>query len=110
MADELFDGNIASQMTLGDAIVQGTLSPPHYVLAMNSYEKDLERLCRKIRTARNRAVRENAKAYVEKLRSDLANANNLFCVDTLWNEIVETIRSNQKQGKRDQFLQRIYPD
>lgn len=28
MADELFDGNIASQMSLGEAIVRGILNPP----------------------------------------------------------------------------------
>ena len=28
MADELFDGNIASEMTLGEAIVRGILNPP----------------------------------------------------------------------------------
>ena len=31
MADELFDGNIASEMTLGEAVVRGILSPPEYV-------------------------------------------------------------------------------
>lgn len=77
MADELFDGNIASQMSLGEAIVQGILSPPRYILAMYSYDKDLERLRRKIRTARNKAVQETAKDYFEKLRRALANAEGL---------------------------------
>ena len=34
MADELFDGNIASEMTLGEAIVRGILNPPKYVLSV----------------------------------------------------------------------------
>ncbi len=29
MADELFDGNVASEMTLGEAIVRGVLQPQH---------------------------------------------------------------------------------
>lgn len=33
MADELFDGNVASEMTLGEAIVRGILNPPIYVTA-----------------------------------------------------------------------------
>ena len=77
MADELFDGNIASQMTLGDAIVQGILSPPRYVMALYSYEKDLERLRRRIRSAKNKAVQDAAKECFEKLRRALANAEGM---------------------------------
>lgn len=32
MADELFDGNVASEMTLGEAIVRGILNPPQVCL------------------------------------------------------------------------------
>lgn len=39
MADELFDGNIASKMTLGEAIVRGILNPPKYVLSVFAYRK-----------------------------------------------------------------------
>ena len=42
MTDELFDGNIASEMTLGDAIVRGILDPPKYILSIFSYQKDLD--------------------------------------------------------------------
>lgn len=31
MVDELFEGNIASEMTLGEAIVRGILKAPKYV-------------------------------------------------------------------------------
>ena len=41
MSDELFDGNVASEMTLGEAIVRGILNPPKYVLSVFSYQKDL---------------------------------------------------------------------
>ena len=43
MSDELFDGNVASEMTLGEAIVRGILNPPKYVLSVFSYQKDLEK-------------------------------------------------------------------
>ena len=36
MADELFDGNVASEMTLGEAVVRGILTPPTYVISMYS--------------------------------------------------------------------------
>ena len=43
MAAELFDGNVASEMSLGEAIVKGILNPPKYVLSIFSYQKDLEK-------------------------------------------------------------------
>ena len=43
MADELFDGNVASSMTLGEAIVRGILNPPKYVLSVFQYQKDLDK-------------------------------------------------------------------
>ena len=43
MAEELFAGNIASRMTLGEAIVQEILNPPRYVLSVLSYANDLEK-------------------------------------------------------------------
>ena len=44
MADELFEGNIASEMTLGEAIARGILAAPKYVLSVYSYQKDLENI------------------------------------------------------------------
>ena len=40
MVNELFDGNIASEMTLGEAIVRGILNPPKYVLSVFAYQED----------------------------------------------------------------------
>lgn len=48
MADELFDGNVASEMTLGEAIVRGILNPPRYVLSMFSYRESVERYSTKV--------------------------------------------------------------
>ena len=44
MSDELFDGHIASQMTLGEAIVRGILNPPRYVLSLYSYKGQVEKI------------------------------------------------------------------
>ena len=43
MADELFDGNVASEMTLGEAIVRGILPAPKYVTTVFRYGRDLAR-------------------------------------------------------------------
>ena len=77
MADELFDGNIASEMTLGEAIVRGILNPPKYVLSVFAYQKDLERYERRVKAARNQAVRDAAERYLEALRRALEKADGL---------------------------------
>lgn len=68
MSDELFDGNIASEMTLGEAIVRGILNSPKYVTAIYSYQKDLERYERRVRNAQSKIVRDESKKYLEALR------------------------------------------
>lgn len=77
MAVELFDGNIASEMTLGEAIVRGILSAPKYVLSIFSYQKDLEKYQRRVRSAKSKAVRDEAERYLEELRRALEKADGL---------------------------------
>lgn len=77
MADELFDGNIASQMSLGEAIVRGILNPPKYVLSVFSYQKDLEKYQQRIRSAKSKAVRDEGEKHLEALRRALEKADGL---------------------------------
>ncbi len=77
MADELFAGNVASEMTLGDAIVRGILNPPRYVTTVYSYQNELARYRRRVRQVPNPAQRDEAELYLEKLRRALENADGL---------------------------------
>ena len=77
MAVELFDGNIASEMTLGEAVVRGILTPPKYVLSVFAYQKDLEKHQNRARKAKSQAVRDRAEEYLEALRRSLENADGL---------------------------------
>ena len=77
MTDELFDGNIASEMTLGEAIVRNILSPPKYILSLFSYQQDLERYEKRVHTAKSKAVQDAAEAYLEALRRALDKAEKL---------------------------------
>ncbi len=77
MADELFDGNVASEMTLGEAIVRGILKAPTYVLSVFAYQKDYERLKNRAMRSRNAAVREEAGKYLDALRRALDRADGL---------------------------------
>ncbi|ADU24057.1 Helicase associated domain protein [Ruminococcus albus] len=83
MTDELFDGNVASEMTLGEAIVRGILAPPKYILSIFSYQQDLEKYEKRVRTAKSKATRDEAEKILEALRRALDKAVNL---DTLFDK------------------------
>lgn len=76
MADELFEGNIASEISLGEAIVRGILKPPKYVLSVYSCQKDVERFKERTRRSKKRAADE----YLEALRRALDLADGLDVV------------------------------
>ena len=82
MADELFDGNVASEMTLGEAIVRGILNPPKYVLSVFQYQKDLDKYAYRVRHAKNKAVRDSGEKYLEALRRALDKADGLPEIST----------------------------
>ncbi|MBQ7338992.1 MAG: Helicase associated domain protein [Clostridia bacterium] len=77
MSDELFCGNVASEMTLGEAIVRGILTAPKYVLSVFSYQKDLEKYQARVRSAKSKAVRDGGEKILEALRRALDKADGL---------------------------------
>ena len=77
MADELFDGHIASEISLGEAIVRGILKQPRYICSVYSYNKSLERYKSRIRQAKSRAVRDSAEELLDQLRRALEKADGL---------------------------------
>lgn len=82
MADELFEGNVASEMTLGEAVVRGILTPPEYVLSIYSCSKDIEKYQNRIRRAKTKATRDEAQKKLDALRRSLENAEGLDAVFT----------------------------
>lgn len=77
MAQELFDGNIPSQMSLGEAIVRGILNPPKYVLSMYYYQNTLEKYERRVKKTKSKVARDNAEKCLEELRRTLEKAEGL---------------------------------
>ncbi|ADU24056.1 Helicase associated domain protein [Ruminococcus albus] len=77
MTDELFDGNVASEMTLGEAIVRGILNPPKYILSVFSIQKDLDKYEQRVHNARYKKMRDEAEVYLEALRRALDHAEKL---------------------------------
>ena len=80
MSDELFDGNVASEMTLGEAIVRGILYSPKYVLSIYAYQAELFRLESKIKRAKSFAAKAKAENYLEALKRSLEKADGLDVV------------------------------
>lgn len=91
MSDELFDGNVASEMTLGEAIVRGILSAPKYVLSVFSYQKDLDRYKARVKRAKSKLVRDEAEIYLEALRRALEKADGL--------DVIFAKHMNDRTGK-----------
>ena len=78
MAQELFDGNIASEMTLGEAIVRGILPAPRYVTTVFKYHKELEAYEKRIHSAhRSPARQKNEEKLLQALRRALEKADGL---------------------------------
>ena len=77
MAQELFDGNIASQMSLGEEIVRGILNPPKYVLSMYYYKNTLEKYEIRVKKTKSKVVRDQAEKYLDELKRALENADGL---------------------------------
>lgn len=91
MSDELFDGNIASEMTLGEAIVRGILNSPEYVVALYSYQKDFEKYEYRVRHAQSKIVRDAGEKYLEALKRAIEKADGL---DEVFNKHIKN-----KSGK-----------
>ena len=52
MAEELFAGNVASEMTLAQAIARGILPAPRYVISLYSVEEEGEKYQKKVQAIR----------------------------------------------------------
>ena len=77
MAEELFDGHIASTLTLGEAVVRGILNPPKYVLSVFSLNDELKKYRKKIKGLRNASKQESAEKLLEELRRALSKAEGI---------------------------------
>lgn len=77
MAEEIFNGKIASEMTLGEAIVREILPEPKYVIAMYFYRKELDQLKKRIQTLSNQGLVAENQKLLEQLRRALEQADGL---------------------------------
>lgn len=80
MVEELFDGHIASEMTLGEAVVRGILPAPKYVTTIYQCQHGLEQYQQRISTMRSRRQRNRSEQYLQALRRAMENADGLDVV------------------------------
>lgn len=85
MAEELFDGCIASQMSLGEAIARNILPAPTYVISMYSYQEEMKRLQKRVEAEssaeeKNPNLKANQEKILEQLRRSLEQADGLDVV------------------------------
>lgn len=81
MAEELFtvDGQlcVASEMTLGEALVRGILPVPRYVTTLVQYQQELRRYQKRIDTLVPKGMKEPSQRYLDALRRSLRQAQGL---------------------------------
>lgn len=68
MAEELFDGHVASEMSLGEAIVRGILPAPKYVTTVFKYQQDLARYQNRVNNLRSPGIQDVNQKYLDALK------------------------------------------
>ena len=76
MAEELFDGHIAINMTLGEAVVRGILPIPKYVTTVYQCQKTLAKYQARVDNLRAPGI-QDVKKYLDALRRALEQADGL---------------------------------
>ena len=77
MAEELFDGHTASDMTLGEAVVRGILPAPKYVTTVYQYQKALAKYQARVDNLRTPGIQDANQKYLDALRRALEQADGL---------------------------------
>ena len=77
MAEELFDSRVASDMTLGEAVVRGILPAPKYVTTVYQYQKALAKYQARVDNLRAPGIQDVNQKYLDALRCALEQADGL---------------------------------
>lgn len=80
MAEELFAGCVASEMTLGEAVVRGILPAPTYVTTVYLVQREMEGLQKRIDALGPAALRRDSQRRMDALREAVESAEGLPAV------------------------------
>ena len=75
MAEELFQGNVASEIGLCEAIAKKILPEPKYVVSVYAFEEKLREYDGQVKKLKNKKQREKTEKLLEKLRRTLEQAD-----------------------------------
>ena len=73
----LFESNVASEISLGEAIARGILPAPKYVISVISFQQELDRYQKKLQKLNNKEQYLRAESILEQLRREIANAEGI---------------------------------
>uniref|UniRef100_UPI00405732F4 Helicase associated domain protein n=1 Tax=Agathobacter sp. TaxID=2021311 RepID=UPI00405732F4 len=74
MAQEIFGGNIASEMSLGEAIGRGILPAPTYICAVYDWQAGWKALKKRVEQMKHSHKQKENEALLEQMRRALSNA------------------------------------
>lgn len=77
MAEELFHGNVASEITLEEAMVNDILPIPTYINAVYSFKDDIEHMQERINKEKRETERLQAQQYLDDAKKVLEKADGL---------------------------------
>ena len=77
MADEIFYGSIASEMTLEEAIGRGIIRQPKYITCLYSLEKEYNNALKMVSSIKSEEEREMANELLKKAKYYLENSKGL---------------------------------
>ena len=84
MFEEHFDGHIASEMNLDEAVVRGILLAPNYVTTVYQYQKDLARYQTRVDNLRSPGIQDANQKYLDALRRALEQTDGLVWGDRIF--------------------------
>ena len=77
MAEELFAGCVASEMSLGEAIVRGILPSPTYVTTVYQIQRALDGIQKRVDAISPVVLRRDGQRHMDALREAVQNAEGL---------------------------------
>ena len=89
IAEELFDCCVASDMTLGEAIVRGILPTPKYVTTVYQYQKTLAKYQARVDNLRAPGIQDVNQKYLDALRRALEQADLILSFNIISRRQVE---------------------
>lgn len=78
MSDEIFDGNIAVNLSLAEAIVKGILPMPKYISALYTFEEEAKNLIHKVINSKNtEEEKEDLIKQIEVMKNQLSKSKGI---------------------------------